>query len=590
MTSAEKLSMLREQMNLHNIHALMVPTADPHQTEYLPDHWKHRQWLTGFTGSAGTALVTGDAAFLWTDFRYWIQAEEQLKGTEFTLFPAGKPGVPTPEEWLCSNLAPGQRVGVDGKVFSVTATRKMKGALAPRRLELVTNLDIVSSIWKDRPAMPDSLAFDFPAVFSGEMRKDRLKRIRERISASWADWLLVTTLDDLAWSFSMRGRDIPCTPVNLGFALIGMEDAFLFMDEKKIPANLAQCLAHDGITLKGYEEIYAVAGSIQDGQVICLDPATTSDALFGTISPEAVILEGPGIIESMKAIKNSVEIVHSRDTAIKDGAAVVNFMYWLEHQFSPVTEQDAAAKLYECRTEQKDFVEPSFTSITASGAHGAMCHYQATPETDIPIAKDALFLFDSGGNYRTGTTDITRTIHPGNPSRQEIVDYTMVLKSHINVATAKFPRGTRGYQIDTLARQVFWENGLDFGHGTGHGVGFFLGVHEGPARISSWPADVALAPGMILTNEPGLYREEKYGIRLENMILVQESVETEFGQFLEFETLTLCPFEKNLIDLKMLDPMEIQWVNAYHDRVYEKLAPVLPESTKKWLQEKTAPV
>ncbi len=581
--------MLREQMNLHNIHALMVPTADPHQTEYLPDHWKHRQWLTGFTGSAGTVLVTGDDAFLWTDFRYWIQAEKQLKGTEFILFPAGKPGVPTPEEWLCSHLTAGQRVGVDGKVFSVAAARKMKEAFVPRGLELVTELDLVSRIWQDRPAMPDSPAFDFPAAFSGETRKDRLERIRKRLSASW-DWVLVTALDDLAWAFSMRGNDVPCNPVNLGFSLIGTDEAFLFMDEKKISDDLARALEDDGVTLKGYEEIYTVLGSIEEGQVICLDPAGTSAALFASISAEAVILERPGMIESMKAVKNFVEIAHSRDTAVKDGVAVVNFMYWLEHQSKPVTERDAAAKLYECRKEQDDFVAPSFASITASGAHGAMCHYEALPETDIPIAGDALFLFDSGGNYLTGTTDITRTIHLGNPSRQEIVDYTMVLKSHISVAASKFPKGTRGYQIDTLARKILWENGLDFGHGTGHGVGFFLSVHEGPARISSYPADVALVPGMILTNEPGLYREGNYGIRLENMILVKEGMQTEFGQFLEFETLTLCPFERNLIDMGMLEPKEIQWINAYHGRVYKKLAPVLQEATRKWLQKKTEPL
>ncbi|PIE63072.1 MAG: Xaa-Pro aminopeptidase, partial [Desulfobacterales bacterium] len=308
------------------------------------------------------------------------------------------------------------------------------------------------------------------------------------------------------------------------------------------------------------------------------------------IDPRTVVVELPSIIQEMKCRKNHIEIAHSRETAVKDGAAMVNFMFWLTHETKPVTELDASRKLYQFRQQQKDLVETSFSSITAFGAHGAMCHYSPKPETDVPIQKDALFLFDSGGNYLTGTTDITRTIHLGKPTSEEIIDYTTVLKGHIAVATAIFPEGTRGYQIDALARKAFWDKGQDFGHGTGHGVGFFLGVHEGPARISPHPIDVPLAQGMILTNEPGLYREDRYGIRLENMILVQESMETEFGKFLQFETLTLCPFETTLIDPAMLEEKERQWLNAYHERVYQALAPAVSFRVGEWLREKTQPV
>ncbi|PIE87983.1 MAG: Xaa-Pro aminopeptidase [Bacteroidetes bacterium] len=590
MNPANNLLLIREQINHHDIHALIIPTADPHQTEYLPDHWKHRQWLTGFTGSAGTALVTKDAACLWTDFRYWIQAEEQIRDTGFTLFPSGKPGVPSLEEWLCSNLEPGQRIAVDGQVFSMAGARKMKKTLSPRGLELVTGLDLLSPVWKNRPAMPDSSAYDFPVTFSGESRKDRLERIRQKLKDAYADWLLITALDDLAWAFCIRGNDIPSTPVNIAFSLMGPKETFLFINPEKIESDLAQTLEQDGIILKPYEEILSELKKIPPQDTICLDPAGTSIALFSAIPSDAVVVELPSIIQEMKCRKNRIEIAHSRETAVKDGTAVVNFMFWLAHETEPVTEVTASRKLYEFRQQQKDLVETSFASITAFGPHGAMCHYSPKPETDVPIKKDALFLFDSGGNYLTGTTDITRTVHLGTPAPEEIIDYTTVLKSHIAVATAIFPEGTRGYQIDTLARKAFWDKGQNFGHGTGHGVGFFLGVHEGPASISSHPIDVSLATGMILTNEPGLYREGRYGIRLENMILVQGSMETEFGKFLEFETLTLCPFETSLIDPAMLEEKERQWLNAYHERVYQALAPAVSFRVGEWLREKTRAV
>ncbi len=587
LTQKEKLDRVREQMALHDITALVVMSSDPHQSEYLPEHWQTRQWLTGFTGSAGTALVTRDQALLWTDFRYWIQARDQIRETGFELIRQGEPDAPEVVQWLLENLKPRDRVAMDGQVVSLESVRTYQKKLDPGDIHLVLDLDLIQEIWTDRPPMPSTPAWDFPAAYAGKDRPAKWDDIHRKMAEIKADWVLMTALDDIAWTFNLRGEDIPANPVNLAFALVGKQEKRLFMDPVKIDESLGRLLARDGVTLFPYPDVVKCLAGMDAGQRILIDPDKTSYALFNAVTPDCRIIEGKIPSERLKAVKNDKEIAHIRQTAVKDGLAMVTFLYRLEHPDGPVTELGAAELLYGLRKEQPDFKDISFTSIMAFGEHSALCHYSATPETDVPITNGNLFLTDSGGNYLTGTTDITRTLHLGAPTAQQIHDYTLVLKGHIAVATALFPEGTKGFQIDTLARQFLWKEGMNFGHGTGHGVGFYLSVHEGPARISPYPTDIPLKSGMLLTNEPGLYREGHYGIRLENMVLVREARETQFGKFMKFESLTLCHFETALMDKALLTPEEIDWVNAYHRRVYDLLSPKLEPKVRDWLALKT---
>ena len=401
---------------------------------------------------------------------------------------------------------------------------------------------------------------------------------------------VLAALDDIAWTFNLRGQDIHTNPVNLAFALITTDDIRLFIDPDKVSSALKKSLEADGVALFGYDAFYQTLQTLDNQSRVMLDPDRVSDFIYQAVDTRSDIIEKPNPTVMFKCLKNDVEISHIRDTAVKDGRAVVNFLHWLSTSDSPKTEMSAAEQLLNFRKEQTDFIHPSFDSIMAFKAHSAICHYSAGPDTDLPLSADAMFLSDSGGNYLTGTTDITRTMHLGTPTSREIRDYTLVLKAHIAVATARFPTTARGYQIDAMARRHLWQQGLDFGHGTGHGVGFFLCVHEGPARLSSLPVDIALAPGMLLTNEPGLYREGQYGIRLENMVLVTRDKETQFGSFLKFENMTLCHFEPDLVDKTMLTAGETAWLNAYHKMVYERLAPGLDTAVRQWLEHKTRPL
>ncbi len=582
-----KLAVIRRVMVDRGMAALVITSSDPHQSEYLADHWKTRQWITGFTGSAGTAVVTLDQALLWTDFRYWIQAQNQILGSEFKLMKQGEPQVKDVDLWLVENLAPKSRVAMDGQVASVSLVRKFRKKLETKKIALVTEFDLIKDLWTDRPPIPHTRAWDFSVDFAGKSRQAKLETIRKAMAESGAEQVLMTALDEIAWTFNLRGDDIPSNPVNMAFALVGRDRARLFMAASKVEKDLADLLAEQGILVSADQDITNALGQIPKDQTIWLDPEKTSFALFSAVSRDCRIIEKPLPSEGLKAVKNAREIAHIRETAVKDGAAVVNFLYWLAHRDKKTTEVSAAERLLAFRQQQPDFTGVSFTSIMAFGAHSAICHYSADGDSDVEIDDQGMFLTDSGGNYLTGTTDITRTLHLGQASAREIRDYTLVLKGHIAVATALFPAGTKGFQIDTLARQHLWKQGMNFGHGTGHGVGFFLSVHEGPARISPHPVDVALEPGMLLTNEPGVYREGKYGIRLENMILVQEARKTEFGKFLRFENLTLCHFEKKLMDKTLLTREEVQWINQYHERVYEKLKPCLAPEVGQWLRRKT---
>lgn len=591
MDTLEKIKRLRQAMAEENMDVLMVPTDDPHKSEYVAEHWQAGKWLTGFSGSAGTAVLTRDKAILWTDFRYYIQAEKQLEGSGFELFRMGEPGVPSVTKWLKDNLDSGTVVGIDAKVFSTAGVRELKKELDEKGIRLDTATDILSGLWTDRPPQPASQAFDFSASYAGQGRADKIKLIREKIKDSGATHHLLTTLDDIAWTLNLRGRDVHTNPVNIAYLVISLDKVSLFINREKINPDLERELNRDGVEIEAYETIHGALAGLKPGAVILIDPENLNFGLYEAIPKHCRIIEKPNPSISLKAVKNEVQIRHLRRTALKDGVAVVKFFYWLEHRagHESITEISAAEKMLSLRKEQEFFIDNSFDPIMAYGDHSAMCHYSATKETDAVVGQNGLFLADTGGHYLTGTTDITRTLCLGKPSSGEKRDYTLVMKGHIAVANTLFPTDTRGFQIDTLARQHLWKQGMNFGHGTGHGVGFFLCVHEGPARISSHPLDVKLEKGMVLTNEPGIYREGRYGIRLENMVLVTEALENEFGKFLKFEPLTWCHFEKDLLDRELLSAEDIDWINVYHQRVYEILSPELDGETEAWLRRKTAP-
>jgi Xaa-Pro aminopeptidase len=589
MNTNEKIDRIRQLMKQGNIAAVIIPSDDPHQSEYVAEHWQARKWLTGFSGSAGTAVITADHAILWTDFRYYIQAEKQISGSWFELYKMGEPDVPTFQKWLIDTLKPKDTIGIDGNVFSMANVKKYKTQFKAKGLLLDTDIDFIKELWTDRPARPKSAAFSLSEQYAGKSRKDKIRQLHKQMDTLDASYHLIATLDDIAWTLNLRGQDVHTNPVNIAFVLIAPKKVSLFVSHGKIDNELARELKQDGIDIVEYEDITAALSKIYDNKTILLDPENTNYRLYQSINKKCKIIEKPNPAIALKAIKNNIEIAHLRQTAVKDGVAVVNFLFWLEHQNedAQITEQSVADKLYSFRKDQELFVDNSFDPIMAYQDHSAMCHYSATKETDVVIGNAGLFLTDSGGNYLTGTTDITRTISRGKPAKQEITDYTLVLKGHISVATAQFPKGTKGFQIDTLSRQYLWQQGMDFGHGTGHGVGFFLCVHEGPAKISPHPIDVKLEKGMVLTNEPGVYRQGAYGIRLENMILVDHAFENEFGTFMKFENMTYCHFEQTLIDKNMLSEKEKDWINDYHDRVYKKLSPNLDQDVAVWLREKT---
>jgi Xaa-Pro aminopeptidase len=588
MNTHDKLSLLRQKMDETGVSAVIIPNADPHQSEYLAEHWQTLKWLTGFSGSAGTAVVTKTQAGMWTDFRYWIQAAAQLD--DFELFRQGDTDVPSFDTWLTQTLSDTDRVALDGKMMSAAQAGKLKKQFAQTGIVLDTTMDLISDLWQDRPPKPQTPAFELDTVYAGETRKEKFIRIRKKMADCNADCHVLAALDDIAWTFNLRGQDIHSNPVNIAFALITANKISLFMDSAKVSETLGAALEADGVAVLDYNAFYETVLNLDEKSKVLLDPERISDFIYQSIKARSKIIERSNPSVMFKSLKNKVEIAHIRETAIKDGRAVVNFLHWLCTSDVPKTEMTTAEQLLNFRKEQEDFIHPSFDSIMAFKEHSAICHYSAAPDTDLPLSPDAMFLTDSGGNYLTGTTDITRTVHLGTPTNQEVKDYTLVLKAHIAVATARFPATARGYQIDAMARRHLWQQGLDFGHGTGHGVGFFLCVHEGPARLSSLPLDITLRPGMLLTNEPGLYREGQHGIRLENMVLVIEDRQTQFGKFFKFENMTFCHFERNLMDKSMLNPEEVNWINEYHQRVYDRLAPGLDHPVRQWLKQRTTPL
>lgn len=593
MTHQEKLSALRQAMTFQGVHAYFIPNSDPHQSEYLPEHWRIMPWLTGFTGSSGNVVVTADFAGVWTDSRYFIQAEQQLAGTGFELVKLTIPHTAEYIDWMVEQCPEGSTVGIDGNLLSLASKRAMEAAFRSKNLLIKDVGNLIAGIWEDRPGLPSGEVFAHEEVFAGKSRIDKLEAVRQLMAQQGIHYHLYTALDEIAWLFNLRGTDVEFNPVPLAYALIDPCDATLFIDRNKVPAALAEELQQQGIKLAPYTQIQGRLRQLNGKKSVYYEPGKTSFQLSQCIPANSPKIEGMHLSTPLKAIKNEREIEQIRQVMIKDGVAMVRFLKWLEASVGKmeITEVSAAEKLEAFRAEQEHFVGPSFSTIAGYQGNGAIVHYRAEPETAANLQPEGIFLLDSGGQYLDGTTDITRTVALSPASEEAKRDFTLVLKGHIAIATSIFPKGTRGYQLEGLARRALWAHGMNYGHGTGHGVGFFLNVHEGPQTLGTGASGRSATPfevGMLTSNEPGIYHQDRYGIRIENLILCVEHSESEaFGQFLAFETVTMCPIDLSLIDKSLLSQEEITWFNAYHDEVREKLSPLLSEEEVAWLEEKT---
>ena len=550
----ERVEALREYLRKNGLNAFIFPSTDPHQGEYVPEHWMTRQWISGFDGSAGTAVVTLSDAALWTDSRYFIAAEEQLKETPFQLMKDGLAETPSIAEWLCNQLTEGEMVGIDGNVFTTTEIEEMESAFAKAGIKLRTDLDPAETLWTNRPPIPKNKVEIQPLEFAGESAESKIERVRQALREQKDEGLVISQLDEIAWLLNLRGSDVHCNPVFVSYVLLTQNDVTLFIDCEKLDETVQNYLKNIGVKVLPYGK-----------------PSFESKA------------SNP--IPAMKSIKNHAEIEGFRRAMIRDGVAMVKFLRWLKPavEAGKETEISIDKKLTALRAEQDLYRGLSFDTIAAYGPHGAIVHYEATPETDVVLEPKGLLLLDSGAQYQDGTTDITRTIALGTLTDEERLDYTLVLKGHIRLALTKFPDGISGTQIDALARYAMWQHGINFGHGTGHGVGSYLCVHEGPHQIRHTWKPAPLHAGMTVTNEPGIYRQGKHGVRIENTMLIVEAGETEFGKFLRLEPLTLCPIDLTPVVWELMTPEEITYLNTYHKKVYDELSPYLTEEEKQWL-------
>ncbi|WP_419534002.1 aminopeptidase P family protein [Endozoicomonas sp.] len=584
---AKKLQDLRDAMAAHGIDAWIIPSSDAHNSEYVAPHWEGRAWLSGFTGSAGTLVVTQDKAALWTDGRYFIQASEQLTGSEITLMKDGQPGVPSMVDWVAGEVTEQGCIGFDGATQSLSNVRNLEKKLADKSITLKFDHDLLNDIWPDRPALPAEPVFVHEDLYSGRSLTEKVADVREILKERQAAELLITTLDDIAWLFNLRGSDIECNPVFLAYSLISPDRITLFINKERIEADALAALAKAGVDLADYDEILDRLSTLPDNTRLMINPANTGYKLAAAIPESIKLIEDRLPTTDLKAIKNSTEIERMKDCHRRDGAAMVRFMRWLESNVptGQLDEVNIDEQLLQFRSESEYFKGVSFPSIVGYAGHGAICHYRADEASAYPIKNKGLLLIDSGAQYPDGTTDITRTFACGEMTDEEKRDYTLVMKSHIALATAKFKEGTRGIQLDAITRQPLWSEGIDFNHGTGHGVGYFLNVHEGPQSISPRWFDVALKPGMLVTNEPGIYRDHKHGVRLENIMLVAEDIENEFGKFFKLIPMTLAPFDTKPLVKELMTDAEIQWLNGYHRMVREALSPELKGKDLEWLEE-----
>lgn len=586
----DRLASLREVMRREHLAAFIFPSTDAHQSEYVAAHWQGREWISGFNGSAGTVVVTLTSAALWTDSRYFLAAEEQLKGTEYQLMKLKMEGTPTIAQWLAQELADVEspEVGIDGMVNSyhsatalISDLRKLGGISAR------TNFDPLSIVWKNRPAIPQNPVEIQPMEYAGESVSSKITRIRKALRELHADGMLVSALDDIAWTLNLRGTDVHCNPVFVSYLLISSDEVKLFVDEEKVSAEVRSYLQENGISLYIYNKVEEALRNYSEYNIL-LDGDETSYYLWKTVKCQEIVA-ATSPIPAMKAVKNATEIQGYRNAMLRDGVAMVKFLMWLKPavEAGGQTEISIDKKLTSLRAEQPLFRDISFDTIAGYAAHGAIVHYEATPETDIPLKPEGLILIDSGAQYQDATTDITRTIALGPVTEEMKHIYTLVLKAHIQLELVKFPDGASGTQLDAVGRECMWREGLNFLHGTGHGVGSYLNVHEGPHQIRMEWMPAPLRSGMTLTDEPGLYLAGKFGVRTENTVLITDYKKTEFGKFLQIEPLTLCPIDTTPIDTNIMLPEEIDWLNQYHQKVYEKLAPYLSETEKKWLRNAT---
>jgi Xaa-Pro aminopeptidase len=588
----QRLKLLRELMQREHLSAFIFPSTDPHQSEYVADHWKGREWISGFNGSAGTAVVTMNSAALWTDSRYFLAAEEQLKGTEFQLMKLKIEGTPTIAEWIQSQFATYHfqhtEVGIDGMLCSANETEQLiKDLRLHGGITLRTNLDPLRLIWNDRPALPATPIEIQPLELAGEPCTSKIDRIRKALRSQHADGMLISALDDIAWTLNLRGQDVHCTPVFVAYLLISTTNTTLFVNQQKLTPQVQQYLKECHVEVSDYEN---VKKGLKDyfEQNILMDPDETSLTLMKATTRDVV--RGTSPVPAMKIMKNEVEIEGYHNAMTRDGVAMVRFLMWLEQHTEGETEISIDQKLTALRAEQPRYRDLSFDTIAGYEQHGAIVHYEATPETDIPLHAKGLLLLDSGAQYQDGTTDITRTIAMGALTEEQRHIYTLVLKGHIQLARAIFPERTTGTQLDVLARQFMWREGLNYLHGTGHGVGSYLSVHEGPHQFRmEWKPQPLLA-GMTITDEPGIYLPGRFGVRIENTMLIVPAMENEFGRYLQLEPLTLCPIDTKPIDTTMLSTDERQWLNDYHAMVFERLSPHLTDEEQQWLRQATAAI
>lgn len=586
----KRLKEIRTLMANRGINAYLVTTSDPHQSEYLADFYKTREFISGFTGSAGTVVITKDEAILWTDGRYFIQAAYELSGTGFELYKMGVPGFPTVSEFLLDRVPVGGKIGFNGNTISFKLYRELLEALDQRML--ISNLDFISDMWKDRPSIPSDKAFVHELKYTGTSAKQRIEKLRDEMDKVDADYNLIAALDDIAYLYCIRGNDVDYNPVVFSYALVSKNKAYLYIDEEKLTDELREHLDDNDILVKPYDEIFEHLKEIPGKSNLIFDPSTVNLAVINSINSNVRLVKTDSIIAKHKAVKNSTELKHMRNAFIKDGVAMVKFLNWLETgtPTGTVNEVLAAEKLNKFRSQQDDFVEPSFSTISAYGKNAAMPHYSPNEQNPVILESKGLYLVDSGGQYFDGTTDITRTIALGELTEDEKYHYTLTLKSHISLSDAYFKTGTTGYYLDAFARLPMLKHKIDFAHGTGHGIGYFLNVHEGPQSISTRFLDVKMEEGMVVSVEPGVYVNDSHGIRIENLVVVQKVGKNEFGEFLGFEVLTICPIDTRPVMVELLTDDELKWLNDYNKRTFDLLESHLTGSDLAYLKKATEEV
>ncbi|MCP3895330.1 MAG: aminopeptidase P family protein [Bacteroides sp.] len=587
-TISERVHSLRMAFAPSHIDAFIIPSTDPHLSEYVAPHWKSREWITGFTGSAGTAVILKDEAGLWTDSRYFLQAAEQLADTGITLYKEMLPETPDISTFLCQNLTPGETVGIDGKMFSVQQVEQLKEELEAAGLQLNTHADLIDEVWKNRPTIPEAPAYIYKQEFAGKSCKEKIETIRCELKKKGAEGVFISALDEIAWTLNLRGNDIHCNPVIVSYLLITQNNIVYFISQEKLSAEVSAYLDSQHVSIQPYTEAEEYLSKLNIRNIL-LNPAKTNYSIYSAVNAQCKIIRGESPVTLLKAIRNEQEIQGIHHAMQKDGVALVKFLKWLEEAVpsEQETELSIDIKLHELRAEQPLYMGESFDTIAGYKEHAAIIHYSASTESNATLRPKGYLLLDSGAQYMDGTTDITRTIALGELTEEEKTDYTLVLKGHIALSMAKFPAGTRGTQLDVLARMPIWNRGMNYLYGTGHGVGHFLSVHEGPQSIRMNENPVTLQPGMVTSNEPGVYKSGSHGIRIENLILVCKDREGMFGEYFRFETITLCPICTKGVIKEMLTNEEVAWLNQYHQLVYDKLSPSLNEEEKNWLKEAT---